>query len=48
MHIRPLTVVKWLAFIVVGLFLLKLFWGWITNMAPNIVTKSINTVVQGA
>lgn len=48
MHIRPLSMLKWVVFIVIALFLVKLFMGYVTSKWPNAVTNAVNTVVQSA
>lgn len=48
MSMKPIPIIKLLLIVVVGLFLLKLFFGWAANSWPNILTQSANTVVQSA
>ena len=42
------AIVKMLAIVIVGLFIVKLASAWATKKFPNKVTESVNTVIQTA
>lgn len=43
---RWMPMIKILFFVIIGIFVLKFLMGWVTAKWPNVVTKSVDTVIQ--